>query len=118
MAKKNVSTISHLVVFMRYVANDSTCDEFLLCKALAYTTNAADIFKIVDQFFKKHDIAWTKVGLVCTDGAPSMSSHRSGFVALVKIVVPDIISVHCVLHRYALASKTPQKSSKKFYLLL
>ena len=102
----NVSNISHLVVFVRYVESDSMCDEFLLCKALALTTKAADIFKIIDEFFKKHDIAWTKVGSVCTDDASSMLDHQSGIVALVKAVVPDIISVHCVLHRYALASKT------------
>ena len=86
--------------------SDSICDEFLLCKALALTTKAADIFKIIDDFFKKHDIAWTKVGSVCTDDAPSMLDHQSGIVAWVKAVVPHIISVHCVLHRYALASKT------------
>ena len=30
----DVSNISNLVVFVRYAANDSNCDEFLLCKAL------------------------------------------------------------------------------------
>ena len=40
--------------------------------------------KSLMTFFKKHDIAWTKVDSVCTDGAPSMQGHRSGFVALVK----------------------------------
>ena len=40
-----------------------------------------------------------------------MLGNRSGFVTLVKIVVIDIISVHCVVHRYALASKTLQKTS-------
>ena len=34
----DVSNISHLVVFLRYVAHDSICEEFLLCKALVSTT--------------------------------------------------------------------------------
>ena len=34
-----------------------------------------------------------------------MLGHRSGFLVLVKAVVPDIIIIHCVLHRSALASK-------------
>ena len=54
---------------MTYVANDSIYDEFLQCKTLALTTKAAEIFKIIDDIFEKHDIAWTKVGSVCTDEA-------------------------------------------------
>ena len=100
----DLSSISHLVVFVRYVANDSICYEFLLCKAL--TKRAADIFKIIDDFFKKHDVAWTKAGSVYTFAAPSMLGHQSGFVALMKTVVPDIISLHCVFNRCALASIT------------
>ena len=50
----DVSNTSHLVVFVRYEANDSICDEFLLYKALALTTKAAHIFKIIDDFFMKH----------------------------------------------------------------
>ena len=42
-----------------------------------------------------------------------MLGHRSGILASVKTVVPDIISVYCVLHRYALASKTfPEVSTE------
>ena len=33
----DVDNMSHLVVFVRHVANDSICDEFLLCKTLALT---------------------------------------------------------------------------------
>ena len=57
------------------MANDLICDEFLLCKALVLTTKAGDILKIIDDFFKKHDIAWTKVGSACIDGAPSILGY-------------------------------------------
>ena len=40
---------------------------------------------------------------VCTDGAPAMIGHRSGFVALMKQVAPHIVSNHCAIHKYALA---------------
>ena len=33
----DVDNMSHLVVFVRHVANDLICDEFLLCKTLALT---------------------------------------------------------------------------------
>ena len=56
---------------------------FYCTKALAWTTKVADIFQIIDKFFKKHGIGWIKIGSVCTDGAPSMLGHQSGLVALV-----------------------------------
>ncbi|XP_068243806.1 protein FAM200C-like [Palaemon carinicauda] len=70
------------------------------------TTKAADVFRLLDEFFQKHQIKWEKVGSVCTDGAPAMLENTSGFAALVKERVPDIITKHCVLHRHALAEKT------------
>ena len=45
------------------------------------------------------------MGLVCTDGAPVIIEHRSGFVALMKQVAPHIVSNHCVIYKYALACK-------------
>ena len=46
------------------------------------------------------------MGLVCTDGAPAMIRHRSGFAAPMKQVAPHIVSNHCAIHKYALACKT------------
>ena len=40
------------------------------------------------------------------DGAPAMIGKRSGFAALLKKKVADIIVKYCFLHRHALAAKT------------
>ena len=45
------------------------------------------------------------MGLVCTDGAPTIIGHRSGFVALMKQVAPHIVSNYCAIHKYASACK-------------
>ena len=58
------------------------------------------------DFFVKHQIKWEKLRSVCTDGAPAMIGKKSGFAALLKKKVPDIIVKHCFLHRHALAAKT------------
>ena len=42
----------------------------------------------------------------CTDGAPAMIGHRSGFVAVMKQVAPYIVSNHCAIHKDALGCKT------------
>ena len=43
---------------------------------------------------------------VCTDGAPAMFGARSGFMTLVKRKAPGACSLHCMIHRQALTSKT------------
>ena len=46
------------------------------------------------------------MGSVCTNGAPTMIGHRSGFVALLGQVAPHVVSNHCAIHKYALACMT------------
>ena len=50
-------------------------------------------------------IDWQKLCGVCTDGAPAMLGHKSGFQTLVKSRSPKMIGSHCMLHRQALIMK-------------
>ena len=43
---------------------------------------------------------------VCTDDAPAMIGHRSGFVAVMKQVVRHMVSNHCAIYKCALACMT------------
>ena len=81
-------------------------EDFLFCKPLTSTTKAADVKKLVDDFFRDNDLSWNMVSAVCSDGAPVLLRRNSGFEALVKADAPHIIVTHCVLHRHALATKT------------
>ena len=69
-------------------------------------TRAKDVFDLVKAFLPENSKTWNKVGSVCTDGAPAMIGHRSGFVVPIKQVAPHIVSNHCVIHKYGLACKT------------
>jgi zinc finger BED domain-containing protein 5/7/8/9 len=102
----DVSNLSQLAVFVRYVKHDEIKEEFLFCKPLTTTTKAADVKKLVDDFFKDNNLSWDMVSAVCSDGAPAMLGRKSGFGALVKADAPHIIVTHCILHRHALATKT------------
>ena len=102
----NVSSLSQLAVFVRYVKDDMIKEDFLFCRPLTTTTKAADVKKLVDDFFRDNDLSWDMVSAVCSDGAPVMLGQKSGFSALVKADAPHIIVTHCVLHRHALATKT------------
>ena len=43
---------------------------------------------------------------VCSDGAPSMLGAKSGLHTLVRNLSTKVITIHCMIHRQALASKT------------
>ena len=102
----DVSSLSQLAVFVRYVKDDMIQEDFLFCRPLTTTTKAADVKKLVDDFFRDNDLSWDMVSAVCSDGAPVMLGQKSGFTALVKADAPHMIVTHCVLHRHALATKT------------
>ena len=102
----DISSLSQLSVFARYVKNDMIKEDFLFCRPLTTTTKAADVKKLVDDFFRDNDLSWDMGSAVCSDGAPVMLGQKSGFSSLVKANAPHIIVTHCVLHRHALATKT------------
>nr|DBA32953.1 TPA: hypothetical protein GDO54_000696 [Pyxicephalus adspersus] len=101
----DVSNLSQLAVFVRYVKDNVIKEDFLFCKPLT-TTKATDVKKLVDDFFKDNNLSWDMVSAVCSDGAPAMLGRKSGFGALVNADAPHIIVTHCILHRHALATKT------------
>ncbi|XP_039750840.1 SCAN domain-containing protein 3-like [Pararge aegeria] len=102
----DVASCSQLLLFTRYIKNDHVKEEYLFSKSLPTTTRGEDVFQTLKQFIEENGLDWSKLVGVCTDGAPSMMGVRSGFQALVKQVAPQILSYHCLIHRYALAVKT------------
>jgi len=109
----DVSNHSQLLVFVRYVHERCIKEEFLFCERLETTTKAVDVFRLIQSFFGRHELAWDLIGSICTDGAPAMIGKKSGFVAMVKEKAPHVLTTHCVLHRQALASKTLPKKLKE-----
>ena len=102
----DVSQLSQLLVYIRFIGSSTIEEEMLFCKPLKSTTRAIDIFNTVESFFEKNNLKWNKLVGVCTDGAPSMIGARSGFISKIKNKNPHIVASHCVIHREALASRT------------
>uniref|UniRef100_UPI00358ED38C zinc finger BED domain-containing protein 5-like n=1 Tax=Myxine glutinosa TaxID=7769 RepID=UPI00358ED38C len=102
----DVSSCSQLLAFVRYVKGDSIKEEFLFCRSLERNTRAVDVMEKVTEFFDHEELNWHNLCGVCTDGAPAIQVAKSGFQALVRNLSPGIISVHCLIHWQALASKT------------
>ena len=102
----DIKLISRLVAYVRFVKENAIVNEFLFCQEMKKGTRAKDVSDLVNAFLRENSIAWNKVGSVCTDGAPAMIGHRSGFVAPLKQVAPHIVSNHCAIYKYALACMT------------
>ena len=101
----DIKSISQLVAHVRFVKENAIVDEFLFCQEME-RTRAKNVFDLANAFLRENSIAWNKVGSVCTDGAPAMIGHRSGFAAPLKQVALHIVSNHCAVHKYALACRT------------
>ncbi|KAF2351664.1 Ribonuclease H-like domain [Trinorchestia longiramus] len=103
----NNSNLSQLAVFVHYVKDHEIKANFLFRKPHTTTIKAADVKKLVNNFFKDNSLSWVMVSAVCSDGAPViMLGRKSGFGALVKADAPHIIGTYCILHRRALTTKT------------
>ena len=76
-----------------------------MSKEVSGTTKGKDIFNIVNEFFKKNDLEWSKLGGCTADSASAMLGRKSGFQSYIKDVLPEIIFTHCFIHRFALCAK-------------
>ena len=101
----DVTNCSQLLVYVRFTENDIVKTELLMSKEVSGTTKGKDTFNIVDEFFKKNDLEWSKLVGCTTDGAPAMLGRKSGFQSYVKAVLHKIIFTHCFIHRFALCAK-------------
>uniref|UniRef100_A0A8C5GFF6 Uncharacterized protein n=1 Tax=Gouania willdenowi TaxID=441366 RepID=A0A8C5GFF6_GOUWI len=101
----DVSKDAQLLAFVRFVDQNEMQEEFLFCKRLPEHTTSAEIFKVINVFFRENYTSWAKCVALCTDGARAMAGLKSGLIALARDVAPEVIWTHCMLHREALVAK-------------
>ena len=106
----DVASCSQLLVFCRYFTESDMKDNMLFCSALESTTKPVDVMQTLAKFFDQEELKWENLCGVCTDGAPAMLGAKSGLQTLVRNRSPDAVSMHCMIHRQALASKTLPES--------
>jgi hypothetical protein len=70
-----------------------------------YTTGLST-FTAVKSYFAKHNIPLSNIIAWATDGAPSMIGRYRGFIAFLKEEVPNVLCIHCVVHRQHLVGKS------------
>ena len=59
----------------------------------------------VAQYFKDNDIPMNNIIACATNGALSLTGKHRGFLSFLKKAVPDVFTIHCVIHRQHLVAK-------------
>jgi hypothetical protein len=59
----------------------------------------------LEHYFKEKGIPLDNVVSVATDGAPAMVGRYRGLISYLKKVVPNVVTVHYVIHRQHLVAK-------------
>ena len=108
----DVVSCSQLLVLCRYTSKKDIKDNILFCSALETNTRLIniDVMGKLAAFFDQEGLDWENVCGICTEGASVMLGDRSGLQTLVPSRSPDAVSMHCMIHRQALASETLSES--------
>ncbi|XP_064098766.1 protein FAM200C-like [Macrobrachium nipponense] len=77
----------------------------MFAKYLTADAKGETILQCMQQYFEKHNIPFSNITAVDTDGSPAMVGWYRGFASLLKQKVPDVRTEHCVLYRQHLVGK-------------
>ena len=84
----DVSGLTQLIVFVRYIANGKPEEDLLMCASLLGTYTGEDIFSAVDTRLKNDGLSWKQYISICTDRAGTMAGKHKDFLARVLQVAP------------------------------
>ncbi|GFX83102.1 SCAN domain-containing protein 3 [Trichonephila clavipes] len=94
-----------LITYVRYIDKGHFAEEMLFCKILESTTTSKDIFNKLNKYLDVNDIPMTIITSCAADGVPNMMGKKNGRLKLMKDANPEMIPVHCVIHRQTLVAK-------------
>ncbi|XP_036369722.1 SCAN domain-containing protein 3-like [Octopus sinensis] len=94
-----------LLVYVRFIHENDIREEMLFIKSLSETTYGEDIFNEVMQYFNDKNIPLTNLINIASDGVAAMTGKVKGFVSRMKLVVPHIFYIHCIIHTQHLVAK-------------
>ncbi|XP_076030400.1 protein FAM200C-like [Oratosquilla oratoria] len=94
------------MIYVRFL-NDAgeLAEEVLFARSLMTDNKGEPIFKEVSDYFQKRKISMSNIIACATDGAAAMVGRYRGFIAYLKETVPNLLCIHCVVHRQHLVAK-------------
>jgi hypothetical protein len=100
----DISKCAQLLTYVRFIDNNQMKEEMLFCRELDSNTTGEEIFNCLNEYVNRY-FGWNNCIAVGSDGVASMTGKKSGLITRIKTVNPEIRSIHCLIHRQALASK-------------
>ena len=98
----DVSVLQQFVTFVKYVHEGKSRTEFLHTEHLSEATGKA-LAESLEGILEKCSLDISKMKSCVSDGANVMLGAHNGMVAHIRKKVPDLVNIHCVCHRLALA---------------
>ena len=77
----------------------------LFCHSLGTFYQGENIFSNLKGYLNLKDIPIRNMISSATDGAPNIISRYKGLVARIKEEVPNLFTIHCVIHKQHLCAK-------------
>ncbi len=97
---------SLLMAYVRFFDEENQPrEEMLFAEFLNTDTKGATVVQCVKQYFEAYNLPLVNIYACATDGAPAMIGRYRGFMSLLKSEVPNVLTIHCVIHRQHLAAK-------------
>lgn len=94
-----------LMSYVRYIDKGEFVEEMLFCKLLESTTTSKDIYNTLKNYLDANNIPMKNITSCAADGAPNMMGKKNGCLKLMKDENPEMLLVHCVIHRENLVAK-------------
>lgn len=94
-----------LLSYVRFIKEEKIHQELLFAKNLESDTKGDSIFNTMQKFFQEKEIPISNILSAATDGAPAMTGRHKGFIAHLRKAVPNVLAVHCIIHRQHLVAK-------------
>ncbi|GBP24959.1 Protein ZBED8 [Eumeta japonica] len=93
------TNVALLLSYMRFIKDEKICQELLFARNLETDTKKETVFKTLEKFCNEKEILLKNIISAATDGVPAMTGCHKGFISYLKIQIPDVLAVHCVIHR-------------------
>lgn len=93
------------MAYVRYMSERDVAEDVLFATYLSTDTRGETIFRALSDYLLENCIPIANILACATDGAPAMVGRYRGFATFLKERVPQVLTVHCMLHRHNLVAK-------------